>query len=49
MAKAAEITKAFAYLRTSSATNVGEDRDSHKRQIEASRACSTASVPCCRT
>ncbi|MDB6157771.1 MAG: Resolvase domain protein [Gammaproteobacteria bacterium] len=27
--------KAVAYLRTSSATNVGEDKDSHKRQMAA--------------
>ena len=26
---------AYAYLRTSSATNVGPDKDSHKRQLEA--------------
>jgi DNA invertase Pin-like site-specific DNA recombinase len=30
-----ELIKAVAYLRTSSATNVGEDRDSAKRQREA--------------
>ncbi len=30
-----EATKAFAYLRTSSAANVGTDRDSDKRQREA--------------
>ncbi|ACL63296.1 recombinase family protein [Methylobacterium nodulans] len=30
-----EKTKAFAYLRTSSSTNVGEDKDSAKRQREA--------------
>ena len=35
MAKAAETTKAFAYLRTSSAANVGEDKDSDKRQAAA--------------
>jgi len=29
---------ALAYLRTSSATNVGEDRDSHKRQLTAIEA-----------
>jgi len=28
-------TKAVAYLRTSSAANVGEDKDSHKRQLAA--------------
>jgi DNA invertase Pin-like site-specific DNA recombinase len=31
----ANATRAVAYLRTSSATNVGEDKDSHKRQWEA--------------
>jgi DNA invertase Pin-like site-specific DNA recombinase len=31
-------TKAVAYLRTSSATNVGEDKDSQKRQMDAIRA-----------
>lgn len=30
-----DLVKAFAYLRTSSATNVGEEKDSQKRQIEA--------------
>lgn len=29
------MTKAFAYLRTSSATNVGADKDSDKRQMDA--------------
>jgi DNA invertase Pin-like site-specific DNA recombinase len=29
------LVKAFAYLRTSSETNVGEDKDSHKRQLAA--------------
>lgn len=29
------MTKAFAYLRTSSATNVGPEKDSDKRQMEA--------------
>ncbi len=29
------LVKAFAYLRTSSATNVGEDKDSRKRQLAA--------------
>lgn len=33
--KSKEITKAFAYLRTSSATNVGADKDSDKRQLDA--------------
>ena len=27
--------KAVVYLRTSGMTNVGEDKDSHKRQLEA--------------
>jgi DNA invertase Pin-like site-specific DNA recombinase len=31
-------TKAVAYLRTSSAKNVGEDKDSHKRQLAAINA-----------
>jgi DNA invertase Pin-like site-specific DNA recombinase len=31
-------TKAVAYLRTSSAKNVGEDKDSHKRQMAAINA-----------
>ena len=35
MVKTMEISKAFAYLRTSSASNVGEDRDSDKRQAVA--------------
>jgi DNA invertase Pin-like site-specific DNA recombinase len=30
-----DLVKAFAYLRTSSATNVGEDKDSQKRQFAA--------------
>jgi DNA invertase Pin-like site-specific DNA recombinase len=30
-----DLVKAFAYLRTSSATNVGADKDSDKRQLEA--------------
>jgi DNA invertase Pin-like site-specific DNA recombinase len=33
MAKSEKITNAFAYLRTSSAANVGEDKDSQKRQL----------------
>ena len=33
---------AVAYLRTSSATNVGQDRDSHKRQRAAIRAYARA-------
>jgi DNA invertase Pin-like site-specific DNA recombinase len=32
MASAKKTTKAFAYLRTSSAANIGEDKDSGKRQ-----------------
>jgi DNA invertase Pin-like site-specific DNA recombinase len=32
------IRKAVAYLRTSSASNVGEDKDSHKRQMAAINA-----------
>jgi DNA invertase Pin-like site-specific DNA recombinase len=35
MAKADKTVKAFAYLRTSSAANVGEEKDSQKRQTEA--------------
>lgn len=35
MAKQAKITKAFAYLRTSSAANIGEDKDSGQRQALA--------------
>jgi DNA invertase Pin-like site-specific DNA recombinase len=35
MAKGAQKTKAFAYLRTSSAANVGADKDSDKRQRDA--------------
>ena len=31
----ANIAAAVAYLRTSSATNVGQDKDSHRRQLEA--------------
>lgn len=38
MAKATETVQAFAYLRTSSAANVGEDRDSDKRQAVAIEA-----------
>jgi DNA invertase Pin-like site-specific DNA recombinase len=33
--KAAKSTKAFAYLRTSSAANIGEDKDSGRRQQQA--------------
>jgi DNA invertase Pin-like site-specific DNA recombinase len=35
MTNAAKTIKAIAYLRTSSATNIGEDKDSGRRQIEA--------------
>ncbi len=35
MSVKAESTKALAYLRTSSAANVGEDKDSDKRQLAA--------------
>ena len=38
MGRAAEKIQAFAYLRTSSAANVGEDRDSDKRQAAAIEA-----------
>ena len=35
MARKAKITKATAYIRTSSAANVGSDKDSDKRQRAA--------------
>jgi DNA invertase Pin-like site-specific DNA recombinase len=35
MAKQVKMTKVFAYLRTSSATNLGEDKDSQTRQLTA--------------
>jgi len=35
MAKQAQSVRAFAYLRTSSATNIGEDKDSGRRQLHA--------------
>jgi hypothetical protein len=35
MAKHRKLVKAVAYMRTSSATNVGADRDSEKRQRAA--------------
>lgn len=35
-------TKALAYLRTSSKTNVGEDKDSHIRQLDAIQAYAKA-------
>lgn len=38
MTKSAKITKAIAYLRTSSAANVGADKDSDKRQRAAIEA-----------
>jgi DNA invertase Pin-like site-specific DNA recombinase len=39
---AKELKKAVAYLRTSSAANVGADKDSDKRQLEAIRAFAAA-------
>jgi DNA invertase Pin-like site-specific DNA recombinase len=38
MAKSDKMVKAFAYLRTSSAANIGEDKDSGKRQLAAIEA-----------
>ena len=38
MAKSAQSAKAFAYLRTSSAANIGEDKDSGHRQLQAIKA-----------
>jgi DNA invertase Pin-like site-specific DNA recombinase len=38
MTNAAKTVKAIAYLRTSSAANIGEDKDSGRRQIEAIEA-----------
>src|SRR6516225_6563217 len=38
MAKLDKMVKAFAYLRTSSAANIGEDKDSGKRQLAAIEA-----------
>jgi DNA invertase Pin-like site-specific DNA recombinase len=38
MAKADKIVKAFAYLRTSSAANIGDDKDSGQRQLSAIQA-----------
>ncbi len=35
MGKQAKSLRAFAYLRTSSATNIGEDKDSGRRQLHA--------------
>ena len=36
MAKPTKSVKAFAYLKTSSAANIGEDKDSGRRQLEDS-------------
>jgi hypothetical protein len=38
MAKSTKSIKAFAYLRTSSAANIGEDKDSGRRQLHAVQA-----------
>jgi DNA invertase Pin-like site-specific DNA recombinase len=38
MAKSDKMVKAFAYLRTSSAANIGEDKDGGKRQLAAIEA-----------
>ena len=38
MAKPNESIKAFAYLRTSSAANIGEDKDSGQGQLHAVQA-----------
>ncbi len=38
MGKTEQSTKAFAYLRTSSAANIGEDKDSSRRQLHAIEA-----------
>ena len=38
MAKPKEFAKAFAYLRSSSAANIGEDKDSGRRQLHAIQA-----------
>lgn len=35
MTKSAKSSRAFAYLRTSSAANIGEDKDSGRRQLQA--------------
>src|SRR5215813_3116817 len=35
MAKPSKSVRAFAYLRTSSASNIGEDKDSGRRQLQA--------------
>ena len=41
MGKTEELNKAFAYVRTSSLTNVGSDKDSDKRQLHAIQAFAT--------
>jgi Resolvase, N terminal domain len=38
VAKPTKSVKAFAYLRTSSAANIGEDKDSGRRQLHAIQA-----------
>src|SRR6266436_640674 len=38
MVRPTRSSKAFAYLRTSSATNIGEDKDSGRRQLHAIQA-----------
>lgn len=38
MVRATKTLKAFAYLRTSSAANIGEDKDSGRRQLQAIEA-----------
>lgn len=38
MGKSAQLDRAFAYLRTSSAANIGEDKDSGRRQLYAVEA-----------
>src|SRR6266436_9138040 len=38
MGKSTQLVRAFAYLRTSSATNIGEDKDSGRRQLHAIQA-----------
>src|SRR4051794_4183430 len=35
MGKSKQSVRGFAYLRTSSATNIGEEKDSGRRQLEA--------------
>jgi DNA invertase Pin-like site-specific DNA recombinase len=41
MTKTAKSVKAFAYLRTSSAANIGEEKDSGQRQIQAIQGFAT--------